>query len=120
MVLTRCHSAVPTMRHLCVCVEGLGREFGHQRLVKGPGEAPVVSFDYGFLSDRREIVNQEGFEATGEGAVKVLVVRDVKSKVVFRHVVPSKGVDEDGFSANCSVEDVKWIGYSKFILKSDS
>jgi hypothetical protein len=88
--------------------------------VKGPGEAPIVSFDYAFLSDNEDIVNQEGFEAAGEGAVKVLIVRDDKSKAVFGHVVPNKGVDEDGFSVNCIVEDIKWLGYSKLILKSDN
>ena len=44
--------------------------------MKGPGEAPIVSFDYAFFSDNEDIVNQEGFQAAGEGAVKILVVRD--------------------------------------------
>ena len=43
-----------------------------------------------------------------EGAVKVLVVRDDKSKSVFRHVVPRKGLDEREFSVDCLVEDIKW------------
>ena len=37
---------------------------------------PVVSFDYAFLSDHDEVITQEGFEAAGKGAAKVLVVRD--------------------------------------------
>ena len=78
-----------------------------------------MSFDYAFLSDNKDIVNQEGSETAREGAVKVLVVRGDKSKAATGHVVPSKEVDEDGFSVNCLVEDVKWLGYSKLILKSD-
>ena len=37
---------------------------------------------------------------------------------MFAHVVPSKGVDESGFSINVLVEDVKWLGYSRVTLTS--
>ena len=64
------------------CLEGRGREFGHgsHSGTKEQNACPVVSFDYAFLSDQDEIVTQEGFEAAGEGAAKILVVRDSKSK----------------------------------------
>ena len=78
--------------------------------MKGPGVAPIVSFDYAFLSDREDIVDKAGFEASGDGAVKVLVVKGVKSKSLFGHVVLKKGLDEKGFSVNCLVEDVRWLG----------
>mgnify|MGYP000128776167 CR=1 FL=1 len=52
--------------------------------------------------------------------MKVLVVRDDKSKVVFGHVIPRKGLDEKGFSVDCLVEDIKWLGYSKVVLKNDN
>ena len=80
----------------------------------------MVSFDYAFLSDEGEIVDSAGFEAAGDGAVKVLVIRDSKSKALFSHVVPSKGIDEKGFSVNALVEDIKWLGYVRVILKSDN
>ena len=63
---------------------------------------------------------QAGFESAGQGAVKVLVVRDDQSKSVFGHVVLSKGIDEKGFSVKCLVEDVKCLGCAKVILKSDN
>ena len=81
---------------------------------------PVVSFDYAFLSDHEEIVTQEGFEAAGEGAAKVLVVRDSKSKLEFAHAVPTEGVDEKGLSVDAPVNDVKWLIYNKVTLKSDN
>ena len=102
------------------CQEGTGREFGHRRREKGPGDAPIVSFDYAFLSDKEDVIDQAGFKAAGEGAVKVLVVRDDKSKSVFGHVIPRKGFDEKGFSVDCLVEDIKWLGYSTVVLKSDN
>ena len=47
-------------------------------------------------------------------------MRDRKSKAVFAHVVPTKGVvDENGFSVDALVSDVKWLGYNKVTLKSD-
>ena len=50
----------------------------------------------------------------------MLVMRDNKSKAIFGHVVPKKGLDEKGFSADSFVEDVKWVGYTKVTLKSDN
>ena len=44
------------------------------------------------------------------GGPNPLIARDDKSKVVFGHVVPSKGIDE-WFSADSFVEVVKWLGY---------
>ena len=102
------------------CVEGRGREFGHECHKAGPGAVPIVSFDYAFIGDQGEITDQEGFEAAGEGAIKILVVRDSKSKSLFAHVVPSKGIDEKGFAVDSLVQDVKWLGYSKVTLKSDN
>ena len=79
-----------------------------------------MSFDYAFISDNNDIVTQEGFEAAGEGAAKILVVRDSRSEAVFAHVIPTRGINEKGFSVDALVSDVKWRGYSKVTLKSDN
>ena len=102
------------------CLEGRGREFGHDthRGIKDARACPVISFDYAFIGDQGDVTTQEGLEAAGEGAAKVLVIRDSKS--VFAHVVPAKGVDEKGFAVDSLVSDVKWLGYSKVTLKSDN
>ena len=81
---------------------------------------PVISFDYCFVSDIGEIETAAEFEAAGEGAIKILVARDGKSKAVFAHVVPMKGVDEAGFAVGVPVDDVKWLGYMKIALKIDN
>ena len=93
------------------CVEGRGREFGHEkhRGVKDERASPVISFDYCFIGDDEDVSDIEGFEAAGEKAAKVLVVRDSKSKAVFAHVVPSKGADEAGFAVSALTGDVKWL-----------
>ena len=104
------------------CLEGRGREFGHEahRGNKDARACPVVSFDYAFVSDLVEVESQEGFDAAGEGAAKILVVRDSRSKAVFAHIVPAKGADDRGFAVDALVSDVKWLGYVKVTLKSDN
>ena len=70
------------------CLEGRGREFGHEahRGDKDARAMPVISFDYAFLSDRGEVTNQEEFESAGETAAKLLVIRDSRSKSVFARI----------------------------------
>ena len=104
------------------CLEGRGREFGHSHLEGSKDErsTPVVSFDYCFISDHGEIETVADFEAAGDGAVKILVARDSRSKYVFAHVVPMKGVDESRFAVDTLVNDVRWLGYNRIVLKSDN
>ena len=78
----------------------------------------MVSFDYAFVSDHGKITIREGFEAAGEGAAKIAVVRDSKSKSLFAHVVPTNGVDEKGFAVDALMDDVQWMAYTKVTLKS--
>ena len=35
-------------------------------------------------------------------------------------MVPQKGIDEKGFAVSSLVEDVRWLGYTKLILKSNN
>ena len=118
--LDHCITHYPYQSWCPYCVEGRGREFGHRTVVKESSATPTISFDYAFLSDGEEIETQEAFEAAGEGAVKLLIVRDDKSKAIFGHVVPRKGMDEKNFAVDSLVEDVKWLGYTRLTLKSDN
>ena len=119
--LDHCTTHYPYRSWCRHCVEGRGREFGHATRQQEPGRTPVISFDYAFIGDKDEkIENMEQYIAAGEGATKVLVIRDSKSKSLFAHVIPSKGLDEKGFVVDALVQDVKWLGYTKLILKSDN
>ena len=86
----------------------------------------MIGFDYLFLTGenlytREEWMADDNIERSSDPSlmVKILVVRDMKSKSIFGHVVRSKGSDED-FAVDCLVSDIKWLGYSKVILKSDN
>ena len=118
--LDHCVTHYPYWSGCPYCVEGRGREFGHSRVVKESSATPTISFDYAFLSDGEEVETQEAYEAAGESAVKLLIVRDDKSKAIFGHVVPKKGIDEKNSAVDLLVEDVKWLGYTKLTLKSNN
>ena len=47
-------------------------------------------------------------------------MRDFTSKTLFAHAVRCKGADAEGVAVQCIVDDCKWLGYSKVILKSDN
>ena len=120
--LDHCVSHFPFRAWCKHCLEGRGREFGHSSMngSKDERSTPVVSFDYCFISDTGDVTTQEDFEVAGEGAAKVLIVRDSRSKSVFAHMVPVKGVDERGYAVDSLVGDVKWLGYTRVTLKSDN
>ena len=74
-----------------------------------------MSFDYCFIGDKGDIVNQ--IEADEEPG---LITRDNRSKAVFAHVVPVKGADGEGFAVKAMFDDVVWLGYTKIVLKTDN
>ena len=46
-------------------------------------------------------------------------LRCSKTKAVFAHVVPCKGVDEDEYVSSIVVKDLEWVGHMAMILKAD-
>ena len=52
--------------------------------------------------------------------VKCILIRNFKSKVVFAHVVPQKGNDEDSWVANLVADDLTWFGYTQMTIKTDN
>ena len=101
----------------CVAGRGTGEPHGAS---KGANEMSVVEFDYLFCINKVVYRREELDEEARAGAIKILVVKDTKSKAIFAHVVPQKGVDAAGYSVARLVEDVKWLGYSKLLLRSDN
>ena len=83
----------PWCRH---CVEGFGRE-DHHSAHEEKRWLPVIAMDYLFVSKRGVFERTEYQPLEGEETLKVLVVRDSKSRSVFavRHrlcfVVPIGG-----------------------------
>ena len=107
------------------CVEGRGREMAHTSVDRGDRSVATVAFDYLFMVQfgvyiREEWQVLETDEETRTGALKILVVRDLRSRALSAHGVPFKGVDEKGFSVQCLVDDIAWLGYTRILLRSDN
>ena len=116
------------------CVKGRGTGEPH-RSVAGERHA-VFAFDYLYLTKGVSGLEVVEHNAVGEGkeasdsannedapkkrCVKVLVAKDSKSGAIFAHVVPQKGLDADGYAVARIVEDIKWLGYAKLLVKSDN
>ena len=92
------------------CVEGQGREWAHSSTHEARS-VPVIGFDYLFLSRRGIFMRSEWQPLPGEDALKILVIRDSKSKALFAHAVSMKGVDEFRYVADYVVTDISCLGY---------
>ena len=106
------------------CVEGRGIEMRHRvgddHSCRG---VAIVAFDYMFMTENKVYTREElgGASDVDPGRVlKILVVRDLRSKALFAHAVAAKGADADGYAVDAVVKDVLWLGYSRVILKSDN
>ena len=109
-------SHIPYRAWCSHCVFGRGKSFAHHRVNRqeDPEEVPVVSIDYGFFGAPGELPA----DAVGGAQTPVLVVRDRKSKALFSHLVPSKGV-EHFYPEHALVRDIKFLGYPSVVIKSD-
>ena len=102
------------------CVEGRGREQGHHSVDYTSRKVPTIGFDYLFLSRRGVFSRKDWVQESDEKYLKILVVKDFKSKAVFAHAVQRKGVDDTRFAVDALVSDIEWLGYSRIILWSDN
>ena len=109
-------SHIPYRAWCSHCVRGRGKSFAHHRVHRhgDPEEVPVVSIDYGFFGAPGELPS----DAVGGAQMPVLVVRDRKSKALFSHLVPAKGV-EHFYPEHALARDIRFLGYPSVVLKSD-
>ena len=115
----------------CVMGRGIGERRG--RHADRAHQVPRVGVDYFFITagnikkrqDLKFEMNPEGDsqleEARSSGEItKGILVRCYESKVLFAHIVPCKGLDEDRYCVDLVVSDVAWLGHTKLLLKSDN
>ena len=113
------------------CVMGRGRGMPHKH--SSGSVIPIIGIDYFFITvngvARKQEVDQaqdagdepdlESARATGT-VVKCILARCSITKMLFAHVVPQKGVDEDMYVARLVSDDIAWLGHSKAIIKGDN
>ena len=89
------------------CVEG--QAVGHKHEFTGrsrEGEAPTISFDYMFMSERQEYNEGKGSP--------IMVMVDILIGMMFSNVMISEGVN--AYSIARVSKDLSLLGYSKLIL----
>ena len=105
-------SQLPFRSWFCACVRGRGLSLGHCRVdakTKEAEQIPTISVDCGFFGQP---------EYRAHDTLPVLIVRDRKSKGIWSHPVPSKGVVHP-YPARGLMSDLDFTGYKRVILKSD-
>ena len=100
------------------CVRGRGHGEVHKS--GDEGRVPTVSFDYLIVTKNGDYKRKEEVTDKYEVLMKILIVKDSRSKAIFAHVVPQKGVGEDRFAVECLRKDILWLGYPRVLLKSDN
>ncbi len=117
------------------CVEG--KALGEQR-GRAPDDGtvklvPTVGIDYFYITssgilkreDLKIPVDDEGHKKLLEErkrgrTVKCLIVRCSRTKAIFAHQVPVKGIDEDRHVVKLVCADIAWMGHTKITLKCDN
>jgi len=81
----------------------------------------VVSYDYAFLSDRdvKEAKKLKKRETDSQETTRLLIGKDSKSKTLFAHGIPHKGVSHGSWNFERVNNDLQKLGYRRLILKSD-
>ena len=126
-----CHHPFRSWCPHCIRGKALGeqhRRCGHKSRV------PIGGVDYFFLTsgdgEQEELVKLRGEldmddatvnqERHAGRLVKCLLFRCHTSKAVFAWTIPYKGDGEDGYVTGLLVTALKWLGYTRYILKSDN
>ena len=105
-------SHLPFRSWCSACVRGRGLSMGHRKVdaeTKQDEQIPTISVDYGFFGQP---------EDKAHCTLPVLIVRDRKSKGIWSHPVPAKGVTHP-YPAKALMADLDFMGYKRVILKSD-
>ena len=108
------------------CVQGRGRAKAHTTVDHSEDRIPVLSWDYGFLSNKNsgkadQDDAQQDLDAENSGQSPVLCMRDRLSHSVFWYLLPKKGVSFDMYdnAARLIVSDLDWLGYQRVTFRSD-
>ena len=111
----------------------MGRGTGTPHRAGGISMIPIIGVDYFYITSGGGVSRGEvayATDASGEAGlevdrkkgviVKCLLIRCMNTKNVFAHVVPQNGRDESRFVVSLVMEDIKWLGHTKLIIKADN
>jgi hypothetical protein len=96
------------------CVRGRGTEAPHSRVKPSESAVPILSWDYCYLSSSKDNPNPDS-----EHESPVLVMWDSRTKGLFAHLIPAKGLDYEGLDAvlKLVVADLDRLGYKRVAFR---
>ena len=101
------------------CVMAAARSDHHSRQADDYNEVPVISCDYGFVTDSKDDDRQlTEAEAIAVGATPILVIRDTGSKMGHADAVRCRGI-EDEFPIETTTKWILGLGYPEVIIRTD-
>ena len=101
------------------CVMAAARSDHHSRQADDYNEVPVISCDYGSVTDSKDDDRQlTEAEAIAVGATPILVIRDTGSKMGHADAVRCKGI-EDEFPIETTTKWILGLGYPEVIIRTD-
>ena len=100
------------------CVEAFAREWPHL-VADGSSQRsiPVIHMDYACLTEKGLFKKSELSEEEIKHAVMCIVASCSGSKSPFMHVVEAKGTSMDKFAAERIVEDIVFLGHTRYIAE---
>ncbi len=133
-------SHYPFARWCRECVEGKALGEQHRSRPDRKREIPIIGLDYFFITAEHGVLRKSELarvvdaanstEAEMEAAiedarkrgalVKCLILRDSETKVIWAHVVPVKGLDEERHVLTIVCNDLKWLGHTQMIIRCDN
>ena len=126
------HSAthIPFRNWCAFCVAGKAKEDPHFKKDEHEVLENVVSLDYGFMSKKNRVTKRDSEEAESDAdeeddsedpskaVLKVLVLRDRRTKYVTATVVPRKG-DHPYAVHRVGIDITSVLGYKRCFVKTD-
>ena len=100
------------------CVHGQGREDRHLRGGCKHRSLPVLSYDYGFLTDQDEVDVRAGRKQLHQ-VTRLLIGRDSRSRMIFAHVIPRKGITHGSWNFERVNGDINKLAYRRLVLNND-
>ena len=113
----------------------MGKALGEQRSSKHPpSKIAIIGIDYFFMTKdglvtRDELASEYSKDAEGNSRltqarnegniVKCVIIRCSATKMIFAHVVPVKGADDDGQVCDLVASGLQFIGHTKLIVRAD-
>ena len=95
-------------------VQGQAQGAAHRRQDRGDQRIPTISFDHGSAT---ELTKQEGTQGDKREELRVLVVKDERTKTLFAHAVEQKGIDSEEYAVKQVAKDIEKLGYRHVTVK---